>query len=59
MNTLVFLRSPEVPVFWPSMGCVGTLFTAKPCGGAAAAHTRRVRAPRASCSRCGTGGTQE
>ena len=30
MKTLVFLRSPLVPVFWPSMGLVGTDLTVKP-----------------------------
>lgn len=41
MNTLVFLRSPLVPVFWPSMGLVGTVFTVKPCRRAMA--QRRLR----------------
>lgn len=31
MKTSVFLRSPEVPVFWPSYGFVGTEFTLRVC----------------------------
>lgn len=31
MKTLVFFRKPLVPVFWPSIGCVGTVLTANFC----------------------------
>ena len=31
MKTLVFFRRPLVPVFWPSIGFVGIVFTWTPC----------------------------
>ena len=31
MKTLVFFRRPLVPVFWPSMGWVGTVVTVNSC----------------------------
>lgn len=47
MNTLVFLRRPEVPVFWPSIGLVDTLFTVKPYGRGSRARQRLERAAAA------------
>jgi hypothetical protein len=35
MKTFVFFRSPDVPVFWPSMGFVGTAVTVSAAIGAA------------------------
>ena len=41
MNTCVFLRRPDVPVFWPSMGLVGTAVTLSAATGAARRATPR------------------